>query len=160
MDRMKLYLVQHAEAKREEEDPARPLTERGLEDSRGLAESLASFGVKVNRILHSGKTRALQTAQAIAERLKPAELSKGEALDPLADPALWAASLGRIDEDLMLVGHMPHLGKLCSLLLCGDERLRVGFDPGSAICLEREAGRWTLRWVFTPSHLRQPDREV
>jgi len=34
---MFLYLVQHAEAKKEEEDPARGLSEKGLQDIKKMA---------------------------------------------------------------------------------------------------------------------------
>ena len=152
---MKLYLVQHAEAKPEAEDPRRPLTEKGEADSKRLAEFLKGF-IRVGRILHSDKLRAVQTAQALAEELKPREVSVGDDLKPLDDPAAWAGRLASIDEDLMLVGHMPHLGKLASLLLCGDERLKLGFEPGSAACLERDAtGAWALGWMVKPGHLER-----
>ena len=150
---MKLYLVQHAEAKPEAEDPRRPLTGKGEADAKRLAEFLKGF-VRVGRILHSDKLRAVQTAQALAEELKPREVSIGDDLKPLDDPSAWIGWLASIDEDFMLVGHMPHLGKLASLLLCGDERLKLGFEPGSAACLERDAtGAWALGWMVKPGHL-------
>ncbi|HDD66024.1 MAG TPA: phosphohistidine phosphatase SixA, partial [Nitrososphaeria archaeon] len=62
---MKVYLVQHGEAKREEEDPARPLTEEGKREVEDVARFLAELGVRVDRILHSGKLRAAQTANIL-----------------------------------------------------------------------------------------------
>jgi phosphohistidine phosphatase len=48
---MKLYLVQHGEAKREEEDPSRSLTENGRIEVERVAGFLMRAGVKVDRIL-------------------------------------------------------------------------------------------------------------
>lgn len=151
---MKLYLIQHAEAK-PEEDALRPLTEKGEEDARLLAGLLRRLDVRVGHILHSGKLRALQTAEAVAGELKPQEVSVGDGLKPLDDPSAWVERLASTKDDLMLIGHMPHLGKLASRLLCGDERLKLGFVPGSVVCLERdEAGIWFLKWMVIPEVLR------
>jgi hypothetical protein len=54
---MRLYLVHHAEAKREDEDPARPLTEQGWEDARRAARYASELaGVQARRIFHSGNS--------------------------------------------------------------------------------------------------------
>ena len=56
---MKLYLVQHAESKRKEEDPSRPLSEKGWEDIRKMAKYAEKYlHIQVNQIFHSGKLRA------------------------------------------------------------------------------------------------------
>ena len=104
--------------------------------------------------MHSGKLRAVQTAEALAEKLKPREVAVGGDLKPLDNPSAWVGRLASIKEDLVLVGHMPHLEKLASSLLCGDERLKLGFKPGSAVCLERdESGAWFLKWMIAPELL-------
>ncbi len=54
-----LYLVQHGEARKEEEDPARGLTDKGLRDVRKVAAYVQNTGLRVNQVFHSGKTRAL-----------------------------------------------------------------------------------------------------
>ena len=63
---MKLCLVQHGDAVPEETDPQRPLSERGCAEVQRVAELLAGAGVQVSTILHSGKTRAEQTARLLA----------------------------------------------------------------------------------------------
>jgi hypothetical protein len=52
----------------------------------------------------------------------------------------------------MLVGHLPFLEKLTSLLLCGNEKTRlVLFRYGAIVCLEqREDKGWGVRWILTP----------
>lgn len=150
---MKLYLVQHGEARSKEEDPERPLTERGGRDIRAVAGALAPGAVTARRILHSGKTRARQTADLLAERVNPAGgVHAADGLDPLADPAPWAERVDGETGDLALVGHLPHLGRLASLLLCDDaERTVVTFQQGGILCLERDdGGAWSVRWMLVP----------
>ena len=44
---MFLYLVQHAEAKREEEDPQRPLSEKGIKDLKIQVTHIHSYCQKL-----------------------------------------------------------------------------------------------------------------
>ena len=152
---MDLFLVQHAHAKREEEDPERPLTEQGWADIRRVARYAAEhLAIKVDRVLHSGKTRARQTAEVLAEAVTAvSEVQAAENLDPLSDPHVWRENLTHVEEDLMLVGHLPHMSKLASLLLCGDETKPViAFETGGILCLGRaDNGDWSVRWMVTPS---------
>jgi phosphohistidine phosphatase len=55
---MEIYLVQHAEAKSEEEDAQRPLSDKGKEESERVAEALGKVGIRAKHIMHSGKLRA------------------------------------------------------------------------------------------------------
>jgi phosphohistidine phosphatase len=150
---VKLYLIHHAEAKPEEEDPNRPLTEKGWADARRVAAHVVGRGViHVQRIIHSGRLRARQTAEAWAEHLSPVEIISADGLEPVADPATWANRLQQSTEDMMLVGHLPYLERLVSRLLVGDPARRVvEFRNAGAVCLERgEDGRWVVRWSLMP----------
>ena len=84
---MNLYLVQHAEARPKKEDPKRPLSEKGRADIQKVAAYAARHtSIELGQINHSGKTRARQTAEALAEFLQPAE-----GVSQVADLApLWA----------------------------------------------------------------------
>ncbi|MEX2721382.1 MAG: histidine phosphatase family protein, partial [Candidatus Wukongarchaeota archaeon] len=87
---MELYLVQHAEAKAKDEDPARPLSEKGWESLEKVSGFLESVGVKVVRILHSGKLRARQTADKLGEVVGSSEgVGETDGLAPLDDPSIW-----------------------------------------------------------------------
>lgn len=154
---MHLCLVQHAEAWPKEEDPQRPLSDKGWADIRKVAAFLGVRGVQVSRILHSGKLRARQTAEALAERLKATgSVSETDGLAPLDDPTIWADRLAAESEDLMLVGHLPHLGKLAALLETGNaDQPVITYKPGGVVCLERDdEGRWSLRWMVVPEILQ------
>jgi len=150
---VKLYLVQHAEAKRKEEDRTRSLSESGWENIRKMARYVkARLCIKVERIFHSGKLRAEQTAKVLAEHLEPSSgVIPDKDLEPLADPKVWYMRLQEISKDIMLVGHLPHLSKLTSSLLVGDENKEiVAFKMGSIVCLEQDQQHhWTIQWITT-----------
>lgn len=149
---MRLYLIQHAEAKHEEEDPLRPLTEKGWTDARRVVRHAADHaGIRVGRVIHSGKLRARQTAEVWREHLASVKVTEADGLDPTADPQVWLERLEQETEEVMLVGHLPHLRRLASRLLCGDEaRTVVAFQNGGIVCLQRDEEGWSLRWALTP----------
>lgn len=149
---MELYLVRHGEAKPEAEDPTRPLTERGKDEVRKVAQHAARKGIRVFDIWHSGKLRAQQTAEILAEALSPAQGVKGvEGLAPLDEPAGIQEELERAEGNLMLVGHLPHLSRLAGLLLAGDaHREVVQFLPATLVALAQMEGGWAVQWILTP----------
>jgi phosphohistidine phosphatase len=155
---MLVYLVQHAEAKREEEDPARDLTAKGRQDITRVAQYAGDLRLTVSRIYHSGKTRASSTAEILAASLKPSQgvALAAAGLKPLDDPVIWADRLKGMTEDLALVGHLPHLARLAALLTCGDQEKNViNFKMGGMVCLRRlEAGPWTVEWMLIPELIR------
>jgi hypothetical protein len=57
--------------------------------------------------------------------------------------------------DVMIVGHLPLLGKLVALLVTGSEENEiVEFQFGSVVCIERrDDGKWKLAWMITPALL-------
>lgn len=150
---MKLYLVQHGEAKKEVEDSSRPLTDKGKADAEKVANAARKLGTRPSLVFHSGKLRAEQTAKIMADVLEVSrepEVALG--LNPNDDVRSWAAKVSQQSEDLMLVGHLPFIDRLASLLLCADENSGViQFRHGAIVCLEREAeGTWRLRWILAP----------
>lgn len=153
---MRLYLVQHGEAVSREENPERPLSDAGDRDVRRLAEALAAAGVSVPRLVHSGKRRAEQTAMLLAAAVgrgdgpsAEAGLAPGDPVEPVAEAA------GGWDEDTLIAGHQPFLGRLAARLTGGGEGgPALGFVPGTAVCLERgEGGDWVLAWMIVPALL-------
>lgn len=152
---MRLYLVRHGEAAPEAEDPRRPLSAPGRTAIERLAHHLAQVSAVPESLVirHSGKARAAETAEIFAAHLRPAEPPAQAA--GLAPGDLPRQALELIEEaagDLMLVGHLPHLGRLASLLLAGDaEALAIDLPTGGIICLEARSGLWRLNWLLAPS---------
>jgi phosphohistidine phosphatase len=153
---MRLYLVRHGDAKSKQQDANRRLTPRGEKESRAVGEFLASSGaVHPARILHSGKLRAQQTAEIIAQCLGVSSVTKTDHLDPEAHPELWAEQLDGEKDDLMLVGHLPYMSRMVALLLLGDaDGELVAFPMAAVCCLFRdEEGLWLLEWLVSPALL-------
>ncbi|ADC66329.1 putative phosphohistidine phosphatase, SixA [Ferroglobus placidus DSM 10642] len=143
---MRVYLVQHAEAKSEEEDPERRITEKGKAETEKVAEFLKKAGVKVDVIFHSTKTRAKQTAQIFSEHLA-AKVEEKDNLEPSADPKIWAERIREETRDVMILGHLPHLSKLLKELV-GCEAVK--FRYSGVLCLEREEETYKILWYVTP----------
>lgn len=150
---MLVYLVQHAKAVSEEVDPARPLCEKGLADITKMASYVSGLIIDVDEIFHSPRLRAKQTARILADYLRPLKgPTETDGLKPDDAPAVWMNRLKDPGGDVMLVGHLPHLGRLASLLLCGDQdKNTVSFKMAGVVCLEQvEKGAWSLQWMITP----------
>ena len=150
---MRLYLVQHGDAVPEQLDPERPLSAAGRREVEAVARLLAGTGTRAVRVAHSGKLRAQQTAELLATALAPGMvpdimpgLNPNDPVEPVARTiADWTS-------DVMLVGHLPFMGKLVARLVAGDERRPVAaFVPGMVVCLEQaEAGDWIIAWMVRP----------
>lgn len=149
---MKLYLVQHGEATSKEADPNRPLTGKGKKDVSRMAEFLKKKGIRVIATWHSEKLRAIQTAQILGEAVS-VEIVKQEGLAPNDPVDKWLEELNTRFKDVMIVGHLPFLERLASLLLMGDETSpTAGFKPGAVVCLKQEdtGEKWSLAWIKLP----------
>src|SRR5262245_36457542 len=119
---MLLYLMQHGEARPEAEDPARPLTERGRAEAERVARAVAGRYLGIVQVAHSGKLRARQTAEIVASILVPTPAVEETAgLGPNDDPRIAAQAVEREPAPRLIVGHLPHLSRLASLLIVGDE---------------------------------------
>jgi len=151
---MKLYLIQHGEAKSEVEDPERSLMPRGEREVINVSRAATGLNVRPSKIYHSGKLRAKQTAEIIANASKTPNLSvqSVQGLDPNDDVRPWAERISKEKEDLMLVGHLPFLEKLTSFFLCGNENARlVLFRYAAIVCLDQKGDKgWAVRWILTP----------
>jgi phosphohistidine phosphatase len=151
---MYLYLVQHGEAVPKEIDPERPLSLEGEKTVRRIASYIAENNDKpIDRIYQSGKLRAEQTARIFARELKlEQKLEEGKELNPQSLPWGWVERLLEISENIMIVGHLPHLKRLTALLVCHDESKNcVDFTNAGVVCLARnESGIWSLQWIVVP----------
>jgi phosphohistidine phosphatase len=156
---MEVYLVRHGEAMSEAVDPQRPLSARGGDQVRRVSAVAARMGLRPAEIRHSGKRRAAQTAEIFAEALGLRDaVVTASGLAPNDDVWPVAAALAAAAEPMMLVGHLPFLSRLTSLLLVGDaDRPLVQFPMAGIVCLAREAPAsggvpaWSLAWALTPA---------
>ncbi len=154
---MTLFLVQHGKARPETDDPERSLTEQGAEIVGRMADWAAQVGLGVDQIRHSGKRRAEQTAMIFAKRLSPPKGVKAvKGLSPKDDVNQVAASLRSDQGSIMLVGHLPHLSRLVSLLLTGNPEIEVvRFRNAGIVCMtqcEPTAHRFVQKFFLPTPH--------
>ena len=154
---MKLYLVQHGEACAKQVDPERPLTEQGNSDIDRIAAFLRQAGIRVERVIHSEKLRAVQTAEYLAQAIAPGVVPESSGIvNPNDDPRAFDWQSGSWDRDTLVVGHLPFMAKLVSHLVVEDEdKPLTAWQPGSIVCLERaDHTRWQINWMLRPELFR------
>ncbi len=153
---MKLYLVQHAKAASEQQDPQRSLTQEGRRELQKVTVFIKPLKLSVDYLWHSEKKRAIQTAELLAEavEIKKAKTVR-EGLGPNDDVAILKDELNTATDDIMIVGHLPFLSKLASLLLAGCESAEtVAFKNAGIIALGRiEGNKWQIGGMVTPEIL-------
>ncbi len=151
---MNLYLIQHGEAVDKSIDPERPLTDKGRNDVVKVAAYTAKKGgPSVLAVTHSGKLRARQTAELFAYEIESLQgVVAVKDLEPEADPAIWVERLGLMEDDVVIVGHMPQLSKLASALVCGDkDKNVVEFRNAGLVCLRKTGVHdWTIQYIILP----------
>lgn len=157
---MRLFLLRHAEATYDApSDAARELTPKGKNSIRRLCEHLKTSDFKAEpKICHSTLTRAQQTAELFKEGLGlTVPLQEIRGLAPMDDPTALGDFLLNAKDDLMFVGHNPHLSILTAWLLTGDPAADViDFKKSALLCVEggsppnpkRPAGVWVMRWFL------------
>jgi phosphohistidine phosphatase len=153
-----VYLVRHGEAKPKDEDPERSLTAAGKDDVSLIATWAAATGSHVAAIQHSGKLRAQQTAQIFADHLPEAPAPQAvSGLAPNDDVEPIAEQLQSESGPIMLVGHLPFLERLASLLITGDaDASLVTLDAGALLALAKNEDRWCVVCLMQPKLLPAP----
>jgi phosphohistidine phosphatase len=148
---MTSYLVRHGTAAAGPDDRTRPLTPAGRAEVEATARALAARGAEVAEIRHSGLVRARETAEILGCVLTPARGIRGTpGLSPEDAPDVAAAELAVAEAPLMLVGHLPHLGRLAAALVGGAALERIHFTPATAVGLRRGPGGWELELIVPP----------
>ena len=142
--------MHHGEAVGPEVDPRRPLSLRGRMSVDALAADAAARRVQPEVFWHSGKLRARQTAEPFRSACNPlADVAAVRGLQPDDPPGWIADSLAGEPRDVMVVGHMPNLQLVLTLLLSRDEPSSVAFPPHGLVALEHADGKWHERWRLT-----------
>ena len=142
-----VVLMRHGEAQSSYENPSRPLSDAGRAHVEKVACALAGIGPRLEQVRHSGKARALETAEIFAARVGvTADLVlQYDGLAPEDDVEVVAQELEREGRSVALVGHLPFMGLLASRLLSGEAgRLGFRFQDAACMVLCRIAGGWRL----------------
>jgi len=137
---MELYFMQHGQAVSEQEDPARPLSREGVEQSQLSAKAIQRMGLAFDVIICSPKRRSHQSAALVAEAIRYpySDILESEAALPQAEPEALLQKLSQmIGDKILIVGHLPNLSRLVSHLLGSDKEV-VHFENGGLVCLKRD----------------------
>jgi phosphohistidine phosphatase len=164
---MNLYLLRHAIAVERDssgnsDDSVRPLTPKGERRMHSIAEGMRCLELSFDLLLSSPYRRAKHTADIVAEAFKAQEfLHISATLAPDGNPRQLIAELGgayKPRQNILVVGHEPYLSGLISLLVSGDQTLRVVMKKGGLCKLSANGLRYgrcaTLEWLMTPRQLR------
>ena len=162
---MDIYLIQHAESIPEKEDPARPLSHEGKVTMEKVAALAAGLKIKPDFIFHSEKLRAKQTAEILARNLglsdKLRERKGLGPLDPVAPVAGWLKEeTAKGLAGLAIVGHLPFLDRLTSLLIIENENPGVvSFQNGAIVKLvpRPDGARYAIQLVITKQLAEQAE---
>lgn len=150
---MKLYLIQHGKALSEEHDPKRSLSQEGIKDTKKIADFIKPKNIAVDYIWHSKKERAIQTAKIISQTVSYKEIIERNDINPNDPVDKLPEELKKLNKDVMIVGHLPFLQKLASLLLTGSETSApISFINSGIICLDSKEP-WQVEWFIIPYFL-------
>lgn len=153
MSEFRLYLVQHGLAVDKTVDPDRPLSEQGIEQVTKLAQHLNALNIEVEQVLHSGKTRARQTAEIYANSLNCQSISAIDGINPTDNVVSIIKILNNLAANTMVVGHLPFMQRCVSQLVCGHQDATINYIPGSVACLLNNNNNWALEWMLRPELL-------
>ncbi len=153
---MRLYLVRHGEAAEQDNGGEPILSEWGKFEVEKTGTEIAERIDKLDIIFHSIKLRAQQTAKIIQTKLKfdaTVPINEMEGLKPNDSAEEIAEWAGQMQNDIMLVGHLPFMNKLAGILLKESEKsYSLSFGTASVASFERgDSGDWMLLWVFNPA---------
>ncbi|MCW8997072.1 MAG: phosphohistidine phosphatase SixA [Psychromonas sp.] len=144
-----LYFVQHGIAESKDIDPSRPLSDIGRSEVKRIAGYLRQHKIVINKIFHSGKLRAQQTAVIFSQILNVDNVYKLAGMQPNAAPA---ELIEQITEDaVMYIGHLPNIQHVVAQIVANNVNCSVvKFQNSAVICIEMDENGASIRWFITP----------
>lgn len=156
---MDLYLIRHADAVSRsdpnftEED--RPLTDKGRDQARALAEALQAHNVQFSAVVSSPLVRARQTAEQMLQHM-PGPLAELQFSDHLAPRGkfkkLRRYLLGLGADSVALIGHEPDLSALAARFM-GSRKAQLELAKAGVAKLRCDGlpdkGCAALVWLLT-----------
>lgn len=158
---MNLYLMRHAEAeaiasRHSGRDETRPLTDKGTRQARRMGLLLARMDVKIDCAIVSPLTRAVDTADALLDALDASvDIQALDAFRPDGSPEeQWQAIREAGGRSILVVGHLPSIGQLASMLLGSANDRLVVFHKSTLAALncevEGDMPHASLEWIASP----------
>lgn len=136
-------------------DMQRPLTDRGITQTKALLNRYAKDFSCIKTIYASPYLRAQQTAQLVSD-LIGIPVSTMTSITPDGNPRRVCNELFEAEEgagDMIIVTHMPFVGSLNGLLTSGDSSFPEPFMTSQVVLLEAEhvlPGCMSKEKIFVP----------
>ena len=141
-----IWLLRHGDAQDGTPDAARPLTDKGREQSRAAGAALSALGVEIDACLASPKVRADETARIACEPLGVEPQLEPKLAGGPFDAEALAAGLG---DEVLLVGHDPDFSMAVHSLTGAQVRMKkgglAGVEKGELMVLMRPRELKTIR---------------
>jgi phosphohistidine phosphatase len=155
---MIVYFLRHASAGQPKitpkQDEHRPIDKVGQQQCQDVGRALAALGVKVDTLISSPLTRAVQTAELAAKQFGHKDrLVSSEAMRPEASFDQFHDLLTHYAQSkaIMVVGHNPSITEFLIHLLTGSETSDcIYLKKGAVAKIEVEESRAVLQWMLTP----------
>jgi len=165
---MVIYFLRHANAGPKQfsdaaKDEKRPIDKVGEVQCHDVGRALAFLGVAANVVISSPLTRAMQTAEIVAQEIGYEEkIVVDPALRPEATFEQFKALLNRHKDKpaIMVVGHDPSMTEFVNRVLSNGTPLAVvEMKKGGVAKVEKELRRpAALRWLLTPKVVQRVQR--
>src|SRR4051812_48240859 len=139
-------------------DSERVLTGEGKRKVRKVAKAMKAMKLEFDLILSSPFVRASETAEIVAKELG-LDLAFTDALIPRTEVSKLAAVLAKHEdkaENVLIVGHEPHLSETIGYLLTGEDKSFVTLKKAGLCKLvlrSLKPAHGTLEWLLTPRQL-------
>lgn len=155
---MIVYFLRHASAGQHKvlpkEDEKRPIDKIGEQQCHDIGRALAALGVKVDVIISSPLTRAIQTAELAASELGyKSKITTNEAMRPEASYDQFHDLLEQHkgSDAIMVVGHNPSITEFLLRLVTGSDHSEcIDFKKGAVARVEVNDAQGVLNWLLTP----------
>lgn len=147
-----VYLVQHGTALDKAIDEKRPLSDIGSAEVYTVAAQLKCSAIVINKIVHSSKLRAHQTASIFAEILNIEQVFESNSMKPNDEPEKLIAQM--TEDAVMYIGHLPNIQNVVATLLTGNTtNPLVKFTNSAIACVQiddADDNENHLNWFITP----------
>jgi phosphohistidine phosphatase len=159
---MDIYFLRHASAGHYNpagNDDKRPIDKTGVQQSHDVGRALAALDLKLDVVISSPLTRAMQTAEIAAGELgHKNKIVIDDALCPEASYEEFEDLLVRYGKNkaIMLVGHNPSMTEFLNRILAGSDSAGfIDFKKGAVAKVEKdESETAVLKWCMTPKVVR------
>jgi len=159
---MDIYFLRHASAGQYDpagNDDKRPIDKTGEQQSHDVGRALSALELKLDVVISSPLTRAMQTAEIAASELgHKGKIVIDEALRPEANYEQFEELLARHGKEkaIMVVGHNPSMTDFLNQMLAGSDSAEfIDFKKGAVAKVEKDGSEAAvLKWYMTPKLVR------